>query len=154
MKPNVLLFIDSFTQGGTERQTIQLTRLLQGTGRYNIHLACLSGKGVLRGEVDALGFRDIPEFPLYSFYGPNTVVQIRRLVSFLREHEIDLVETHDFYTNIFGITGAALARVPVRIASLRETDGSRSVAQKLVVRRVYDLAHCIVANAEAVRRQL
>jgi len=154
MKPNVLLFIDSFTQGGTERQTIQLTRLLQDTGRYNIHLACLSEKGVLRGEVDALGFRDIPEFPLNSFYGPNTVVQIRRLVSFLREYEIDLVETHDFYTNIFGITGGVLARVPVRIASLRETDGSRSVAQKLVVRRVYDLAHCIVANAEAVRHQL
>src|SRR5688500_3562548 len=101
-KPNVLLFIDSFAQGGTERQVVQLARLLVESGRYQIHLACLSREGVLRAEVERAGFTDIPEFPLTSFYNRNMIAQVRRCAAYLREHAIDLVETHDFYTNIFG----------------------------------------------------
>lgn len=154
MKPNVLLFIDSFHQGGTERQVVQLARLLRESGRYQVHLACLKGEGVLRAEAEAAGFRDIPEFRLKSFRDMNALRQVRRLSRLLRERQIALVETHDFYTNIFGMAGAALARTPVRIASRRETEGVRTPAQKLVERRVFNLAHAIVANSEAVRRHL
>jgi glycosyltransferase involved in cell wall biosynthesis len=52
------------------------------------------------------------------------------------------------------MAGAWLAGVPVRIASRRETTGWRTPTQKFVERRAYQLAHAIVANAEAVRRQL
>jgi glycosyltransferase involved in cell wall biosynthesis len=154
MKHNVLQLIDSFNQGGTERQVVQLTRLLAQSGRYHVHLACLSGKGPLRAEVERLGFREIPEFPLNSFYDRNTFIQLRRLVHLMREREIDIVHAHDFYTNIFGMAAAALARVPARIASRRETDGIRSRAQRIVERRAFNLAHAIVANAEAVRQQV
>jgi glycosyltransferase involved in cell wall biosynthesis len=154
MKPNVLLFIDSFAQGGTERQVVQLTRLLGESGRYRIHLACLSREGVLRGEVERMGYTDIPEFPLTSFYDRNMLAQVRRCAAYLRERSIDIVETHDFYTNIFGMSAAALARTPVRIASRRETEGTKTPAQRWVERRAYNLSHAIIANAEAVRREL
>jgi glycosyltransferase involved in cell wall biosynthesis len=154
MKPNVLLFIDSFAQGGTERQVVQLTRLLGESARYHIHLACLSREGVLRAEVERLGFTDIPEFPLTSFYDRNMTTQLRRCAAYLRERSIDIVETHDFYTNIFGMFAASLARTSVRIASRRETEGTKSGTQKWVERRAYNLAHAIVANAEAVRQEL
>ena len=155
MKPNVLLFIDSFEQGGTERQVVQLARLLSESGRYQIHLACLSGEGVLRAEVERLGFTDIPEFPLTSFYDRNMLAQLRRCAAFIRERAIDIVETHDFYTNIFGMFSAALARSPqARIASRRETDGTKSRQQKWVQQRAFALADAIVANAEAVRQEL
>jgi glycosyltransferase involved in cell wall biosynthesis len=155
MKPNVLLFIDSFAQGGTERQVVQLARLLTESGRYRIHLACLSGEGVLRAEAEQLGFADIPEFPLTSFYDRNMLVQLRRAAALMRERRIDIVETHDFYTNIFGMTAAALARRPrARIASRRETDGTKTRKQKWVQQRAFSLADAIVANAEAVRREL
>jgi glycosyltransferase involved in cell wall biosynthesis len=155
MKPNVLLFIDSFAQGGTERQVVQLARLLSESGRYQIHLACLSGEGVLRAEAERLGFKDIPEFPLTSFYDRNMLAQLRRCAAYLRERAIDIVETHDFYTNIFGMTAAALARTPrARIASRRETDGTKTRKQKWVQQRAFALADTIVANAEAVRQEL
>ena len=156
MKPNVLLFIDSFAQGGTERQVVQLARLLKESGRYHIHLACLSGEGVLRAEAERLGFTDIPEFPLTSFYDRNMLVQLRRCAALIREREIDIVETHDFYTNIFGMTAATLARRRhgARIASRRETDGTKTRKQKWVQQRAFKLADAIVANAEAVRREL
>ncbi|HEX8745678.1 MAG TPA: glycosyltransferase [Pyrinomonadaceae bacterium] len=154
MKPNVLLFIDSFNQGGTERQVVQLARLLKECGRYNVHLACLKPEGVLRAEAERAGFKDIPEFRLKSFKEPEAFRQARRFARLLREREISLVETHDFYTNIFGMAGAAMARVPVRIASRRETDGVRTTAQKWTERRAFNLAHAIIANSNAVRRQL
>lgn len=154
MKPNVLLFIDSFNQGGTERQVVQLARLLRASGRYRVHLACLKNEGVLRNEVERAGFTDIPEFRLKSFCEPEALRQVRRFARLLKEREISLVETHDFYTNIFGMTGAALARVPVRLASRRETDGFRTRAQKWTERRAFNLAHGIIANSDAVRRQL
>lgn len=155
MKPNVLLFIDSFAQGGTERQVVQLARLLSESGRYQVHLACLNGEGVLRAEAERLGFTDIPEFPLTSFYDRNMFTQLRRCAALLRERSIDIVETHDFYTNIFGMFSAALARTSAaRIASRRETDGTKSRGQKWVQQRAFALADAIVANAEAVRQEL
>ncbi|MDQ3255485.1 MAG: glycosyltransferase, partial [Acidobacteriota bacterium] len=140
--------------GGTERQTVQLTRLLHESGRYRMHLACGAPDGPLRADAERLGLGEIPSFPLTSFYDRNFVVQVRRFARHLRERQIDVVHTHDFYTNIFGMFGAALARVPVRIASRRETEGIRSPAQRFVERRAYDLAHAVVTNAEAIREQL
>ena len=112
MKLNVLHIIDSFEQGGTERLALQLVRQLQESGRCRVRLACLQNKGSLREEADRLGLGEIPEYPLTSFYDRNFVTQLRRLGSFLKENKIDVVHTHDFYTNIFGMTAAAMARVP------------------------------------------
>ena len=153
MKTNVLQLVGSFEQGGSERQAVQMTRLLHESGRYRVHLACLNGQGALRGEVEPLGL-DIPTFPLTSFYDRNMGVQLRRFVQMLHEREIAVVQTYDFYTNVFGMLGAALARVPVRIAARRETEGTKTSKQKWVERRAFNLAHVIVANAEAVRQQL
>ena len=154
MKKSVLHLIGSFHEGGSERQALQLARLLLENGRFGVHIACLDAIGVLRGQADALGFEVIPEFPLTSFYNRNSFRQLRRFSRFLREREIDIVHTHDFYTNVFGMSGAAIARVPVRIASRRETIGWRTDAQRFVERRAYGLAHTVVANSEVVRKQL
>lgn len=154
VKQNVLHLIDSFHQGGSERQAVQLVRLLHESGQYRMHVACLNGGGVLRGEVEDLGLGEIPEFRLTSFHDRNAFVQLSRLARLLRQRRIDVVHTHDFYTNVFGMAAATLARVPVRIASRRETLGMRSGAQKTVERIAYRLADAIVANAQAVRDQL
>jgi glycosyltransferase involved in cell wall biosynthesis len=150
----VLQFINSFHQGGSESQAVQLARLLHESGRYRVHVACLDGEGVLREEISRLGPGEIPEYRLNSFYDRNMLRQLRRCAADLRARKIDVVHTHDFYTNVFGLLAARLARVPVRIASRRETLGMRTEAQKKVERFVYRLAHTVVANSEAVRRQL
>jgi L-malate glycosyltransferase len=154
MKPNVLIFTGSFEQGGSERQAVQLARLLHESGRFRVRVACLEPTGVLRSEVEHLNLGEIPSFPLTSFYDRNMLTQLRRCVSFLRAHEFDIVQTFDFYTNIFGVTAATLARVPVRIAARRETAGTKTHAQLWTERRAYNLAHVVVANSEAVRQEL
>lgn len=150
----ILQLIDSFDEGGSERQALELTRLLHDSGKYQISLASLKPGGVLRASVENLRLGDVPAYPLQSFYNPNAVTQLCRFVQHLRASRIDLLHTHDFYTNIFGMTAGLLAGVKVRIASRRETNGMRSAGQQRAQRLAYSLAHQIIANSESVRRTL
>ena len=154
MKPRILQFIDSFDQGGSERQALELTRLLRDSGKYEVFLASLKAAGVLREGVENLKLGEIPSYPLTSFYDRNAIIQLRRFVRHLRASRIDVLHTHDFYTNIFGMTAGLLAGVKVRIASRRETNGMRTRGQQRAQRLAYSLAHQIIANSEAVKHKL
>jgi glycosyltransferase involved in cell wall biosynthesis len=154
VRRNVLQLVGSFHQGGSERQAVQLTRLLHASGRYRVHVACLNPRGVLRQELERLDLGPITEYPLNSFYDRNAVHQFRRFRAFLREKKIDLLQTHDFYTNVFGMTAATRAGVSARVAAKRETSGLRSPAQRRVELFAYRLADAVVVNADAVKRQL
>ena len=154
MKLNVLHIIDSFESGGTERQAIQLVRMLHNSGRGNVRLACLQNYGSLRVAADEIGTGEIFEYPLTSFYDWNFVVQLQRLRRFIRKNQINVIHTHCFYTNIFGTIAAALSRVPVRLTFKGETAGFRTATQKRIERAVFRLSHCVIANSDAVREQL
>lgn len=132
---------------------IQLVTLLQESGDYRVHVASLSTGGVLRPLIERL---EVPiiDLPLTSFYDANMVRQTRRFASYLKQHNVEIVHSHDFYSNIFGIAGALLARTRGRIASKRETTGTRTTAQRTVERNAFKLAHAVVANATAVKDQL
>jgi glycosyltransferase involved in cell wall biosynthesis len=152
---NVLQLVGSFGQGGSERQAVQLARLLHESGRFRVRVAVLDPSGPLRAEVEGLRLEDpVAEYPLRSFYDANAARQARRFAAYLRAGAIRVVQTHDFYSNVFGMAGARLARTPARVASKRETTGMRSPAQKLVQRGAFALAHAVVVNAEAVRADL
>jgi len=151
---NVLQFIGSFNQGGSERQAVQLALLLQAEGSFNVRLATLENAGVLRAEVEKRGFAEIPEFRLTSFYDANFVKQLMRAARFMRENKIEIIHTHDFYTNIFGMLSAQLAGVPLAIASKRETSGMRSRWQMRFEKFAFRQANAIVANSEAVKNYL
>ena len=152
-KPTVLQIVHGFLEGGSERQLIQMVRLLQASGDYCVKVAALSTGGALRPEIEQLQV-PITDFPLTSFYDRNIVTQTRRLVTFLKEHQIDIVHSHDFYSNIFAMTAATIARTRVRIASKRETSGTRSAAQRAAEGIAFKLAHVVVANAAAVKNYL
>lgn len=151
MKPNVLFIIDSFEQGGSERQALQLLRQLHTSGKCRVHLACLQDKGSLRAEAESLGIGEIYEYPLDSFYDLNFARQLQRFVRYLEGNRIDVVHAHCFYTNIFGMIGAFLARVPARITSKGETNGFRTSMQKRAERVSFRLAHRVIANCVVVQ---
>ena len=150
----MLQLVGSFHQGGSERQAISLARMLSEEGSFDVSIATLNAGGVLRGEAETIGVGEICEFPLTSFYNANFVRQVRRFARYLSENRIDLIHTHDFYTNVFGMAAATLARVPVRIASKRETGEMRSGAQGIVEKVAFSRAHAIVANSAAVQHYL
>lgn len=150
---NVLQLIDSFDQGGSERQAVELTKRLHQSGKYKLYVACLNSHGVLRSDLEEIGFLDIPEFRLSSFYNLTTAKQLQRFAALLKDLQIDVLHTHDFYTNIFGMTAGALAGVRARVASRRESS-KRASYKRLVERGAYRFASAVVANCENVRSQL
>jgi glycosyltransferase involved in cell wall biosynthesis len=152
--PNVLHLVWGFSSGGTENQLLQLVRSQRTSGAFEVHLATLRRVGVLLPDFDAVSGGAVPEFPTKSFYGYSMLLQLFRFARHLQSLRIDVVHTHDFYSNVFGMLGATIAGVPVRIASKRETLGLRSRAQDFIERNVYRLAHRVVANAASVRDHL
>jgi glycosyltransferase involved in cell wall biosynthesis len=154
LKKNVLQLIGSFHQGGSERQAVQLTRILHEDRTFNVFIGTLNKEGVLLNEVEKLGLPQIPEFKLSSFYDANFLKQINRLAKFIKAKNIEIIHTHDFYTNVFGMFASAYTRVPMRIASKRETGGMRSNLQKVIEKQAFNQAHKILVNAEAVKNYL
>src|ERR1044072_978543 len=106
---NVLQLFDSFNQGGTEWQTVQLTRLLQESGKHRLFLATLNDEGPLRAEVERLGFHDIPAFSLQNFYNFNAMKQLWRRALLMRKNKIHLVHAHGFHTNTLWPAGPEAA---------------------------------------------
>ncbi len=154
MRKNVVHFIGSFHQGGSERQAIQVVRLLIDSGEYNVLVATLNKDGILLGDLERLGFSQIPEFGLTGFFNLRFLKQLFICRKYLRSNEIDIVQTHDFYTNVFGITAAKLAGIPVKIASKRETGDVRTKWQQRVENWIFSLADSIIANSQSVKNYL
>ena len=154
MTTRVLQLIGSFHQGGSERQAVNLTRLLKTDGRFDVRASTLNKQGVLQNEIESLGLPEIPEFPVTSFYDINFVRQVRRCAAYLMENRVELIHTHDFYTNVFGMAAASLAGIEARIASKRETGGMRSRSQEFVEGVAFGRAKRIVVNSVAVRDHL
>ena len=153
MQKNVLQLIGSFHQGGSERQAVQLTRLLHEDKTYKVFAACLNRDGILYDEFSKMKLGEVPEYKLTSFYDANMLRQLKSCAKFMRENDIKVIQTHDFYTNIFGMLAGRIAKTPVRIAAKRET-GTKDFKQRFMERRAYGFAHKIVSNSEAVKKYL
>ncbi len=149
-KKRILELIGSFELGGSELQAVRLTNRLVRQGMFDVRVACLDPAGPLAEDLE--GISEIRSFPLSSFYDVNFLRQVRHLANFIRKEEIELVHTHDFYTNIFGMAGAVLAGAK-RVASKRETH-SKTPKQLFVEKQAFRAAHRIVVNSEAIREFL
>ncbi len=128
--------------------------MLRDDGSYEVWAATLNNEGVLRSEFTNAYPEDIPEYKLSSFYDVNFLQQVRRFARYLNENRIDLIHTHDFYTNVFGMSAATLAGTPARVASKRESGGMRSRSQDLVEKISFGRANAILVNSEAVINHL
>lgn len=149
----VFQLLGSFERGGSEIQAVQLANVLHNEGTFEVFVGCLDRCGPLLNEIDWLANEEIPEFKLTSFYNLNFARMVSKCADHLRTNRIDLIHTHDFYTNIFGMLAAKYAGLPARIASKRETL-SKSRAQFFVERQAFRLSKRIVVNADAVGRFL
>jgi glycosyltransferase involved in cell wall biosynthesis len=142
----------SFEPGGTERQMTELIRRLD-PARWTVHVATFRPEGAWFGRV-AEAAASVATFPVTTFKSPAGLAQLWRFAQWCRERGIVVVHTAELYSNIFGLPGAALARVPVRVGNRRELNPDKSVAQIATQRAAYACAHKIVANSRAAVEQL
>lgn len=150
-RPRVVQFINSFHLGGTEGQALLLTRGLRDS--FDLQLAALNLDGAHLNAAREIGI--LPEaFPLAdSFVSPQTPRQVWRLARWLKSRRVDLIHAHDLYTSILAVPAARLAQCRVVLSRL-DLLHWQSAAQKLALRAVSRAADHLIANAEAIARQI
>jgi glycosyltransferase involved in cell wall biosynthesis len=146
---SVAVFLTRFEPGGTERQMTELIRRLNPS-RFRVHVACFDKRGAWLPRV-AERAASVVEFPIQGFGRPATVGALLAFARWCRRERIAVVQTCDLYANIFGLPGAALAGVPVRIGSRRELNPDKTPGQIRLQRLAYRCATKVVANSEAAR---
>jgi glycosyltransferase involved in cell wall biosynthesis len=145
-----MLFTDSFIHGGTERQFVAALRFLD-RGKYDLLVGCLKRRGPFLSAVEAMGI-PVTEFLISSLGRWSTFVRMRELARFLRRERVALVHTFDYYTNMFAIPAARMARVPVVLASRRNLAHNRNAMERVALGLVCRMAHGIVANSTLAAR--
>jgi glycosyltransferase involved in cell wall biosynthesis len=148
----LLKFLTNFKIGGTERQVLNLAGALDRS-RFDVHMACLGRSGDLLAQAGDCG-RRLAEYRIRSLYGPTAMREQVRFALHLRRSGIQVVHSYGFYSNVFAAAPARLAGVPVVIASIRDMGDLLTPRQRRVQKWFCRAAHCIVANAEAIRRSL
>ena len=94
------------------------------------------------------------DFPIQGFRRAATFSQAHAFSQWCRRSELKVVYTADHYANIFAMPAAALAGVPVRIASRREINAGKSTPQIALQRGAYACASRVVANCAAAADRL
>jgi glycosyltransferase involved in cell wall biosynthesis len=148
----IAIVMTSFDPGGTERQMIELVRRLDPR-RWDVHVACFHTRGAWFERVREAA-SSVAVFPVTSFSSPKTLRHLWSFAHWCRAQRIAVVHTTELYSNIFGLPGAALAGVPVRIGNRREINPDKSAAQIAMQRGAYSFAHKIVANSHAAADRL
>jgi glycosyltransferase involved in cell wall biosynthesis len=111
----------------------------------------LSRWGELIDEVEQGQGLAVAEYPLHSFYELNAFRQQWRFMKALRRDRIQIMQSYNFYGNVFSIPAAKLAGVPCVIASIRDLGIFLRPAQLRVQKLICGLADKIVVNASAIR---
>lgn len=153
--PRVLMFIQSLELGGSETQCVEVARQLKEEG-YGVTVGYLRAGGPLEARLNEAGLEHI-EFPVRgSLLRPNTILQMLKLVAFIRKRNFGVVHTNDLYSNLFAVPAAWLARVPVIISSRR--DMGRwwwyTPVRRKILNRIQAFSTRILVNSEAIRQEL
>lgn len=142
--------LDGLQPGGTELNAVRTLESLDRE-RFDLSLVVLDPNGPLRSRVEAAGV-PVLAFPIPNMYGWETVQQARRLTLWLRQSRVDVVHSHDCYTNIFATACARMARVPLVITSRRWWDALPRKSYAVGNRWAYRLSDRVLANSDAVGR--
>ena len=122
--------------------------------RFDVHVACLSRRGSLHDRVAAAA-ASVTDFPISTLKSARTAVQALRFARWCRTTGIVVLQTCDFYANVFGLPAARLAGIHVRIGSRRDVFiPERTPAQQRLQGMAYRCAHRVVANARAAADKL
>lgn len=148
----VAIFMTRFVPGGTERQMTELIRRLD-PARFKVHVACFHREGSWLSRVEERA-ASITEFPIHGFARPATAGQLISFARWCRRERIAVVQTCDLYANTFGLPGAALAGVPVRIGSRRELNPDKSQGKIRLQKLAYRCATKVAANSPAAAQML
>lgn len=148
----VLYCADNLEIGGTELNAVRTAERLDRT-RIDLRVVCLRAHGTLAARYRQAGI-PVHHFPITSLYAATTFRQGIRFARYLAREQIDVMHSHDMYSNVFATACARIARVPVIIASRRWSHLLPQRVHRIANAVAYRFADRVLANSEAVARSL
>jgi glycosyltransferase involved in cell wall biosynthesis len=149
---NLCLFTNCFGHGGTEHQFAEIASRLNQS-KYNVQVACFSQMGEFFETVRSAGLR-VTSFSRSRWFDPRTTACAVRWMQFLRREQIGLVHTFDFHTTAFAAAPAKMAGVRRLVTSRRNLGTTLTGWRHWLLRRLFSMSDCVVANSEAARENL
>lgn len=144
--------LDSFAIGGTELNAVRTAEALD-PNRFELYVQHLKPDGPLRARYVQLGI-PMAHLPIQNLYSLQTMSQGMRLAKLLQRWKVDIVHTHDLYSNIFAVPWARLCGRCSVIASRRWWKMVPRPGLLTLNRLSYSLADCVLANSNGVSRML
>jgi glycosyltransferase involved in cell wall biosynthesis len=138
--------------GGTEGQFAEVACGIDRS-RFDVRVSCVRPEGPLREKLEAAGV-SVGCAGRGSLRPVGFVSALIPLVRELRVHDVRLVHSFDYYSNVLCVPAARMARRTVVIASQRDLGNLRSAPRERLQRVVLRLADRVLANSEAVRDAL
>ena len=153
-RQRVLLFIQSLELGGSEKQCVEMARLLSRNG-FAVTVGCMRRTGPLRRKIAEAGL-PLVEFPVASLLRPRALFQMLRLMRFIRANKFDVVHANDLYANLFAVPAARLAGVPIIVSSQRDLSDSAwyTPMRRKILRFTQRMSTCLLVNSAAIRSRL
>ena len=147
----LLKFLAFLAIGGSERQVFNIRAGLDPS-RFDLHLGCF---GCLNEQIAVdLSGTPLEVYKIKNLYGLRAIKECLRLASYLKQNRIDIVHAYNFYANVFALPAARLVRVPVVLASIRDTGENLTARQRAVNKIFCRMADRVIVNAEAIKRTL
>ena len=145
----VFLITNTLETGGTERQFATLAQNLPGQDLH-VRLGCLRKEGTFAADLEAL-----EEFsPGGSLYGWRSMQARRALARHLRQNQVTVAQSFDFYSNLMMIPAARMAGTPVVIGSHRQLGDLLGGPQFWAMTTVLGFCDRVVCNSQAAAESL
>ena len=149
-KIKIAYVIDELNIGGTEKQLVSTIELLN-KNQFEVLLICLKPSRYFF-EIDLQCKKILLD--VSSLISINGILTFFSLVSCLRKHEVDIVQTYFFDANVFGILAAKLSGVK-RIISCRRDMGFWYTPKLLFfLRRLNKLTDRFLVNSYAIKENI
>ena len=140
--------LNSFNTGGTESNAVRTAEHLDPS-RFELIVVNLAECGLLRRRYENLGV-PIRYIEIPNLYSLSTIRQGIGLAAYLRRENVDIVHSHDIYSNIFVVPWARLLTRARVVASRRWGTDVSPIKLERANRVAYRFAHKILANSETV----
>jgi glycosyltransferase involved in cell wall biosynthesis len=145
-KIKILFCIDGLTRGGTELQLVGLIERLN-MEKYTPYLLTIRDTDTTLTPHNCQHLSwSVPS--LFSFSGITALI---KLIIFLHQEKIGVVQTFFQDSTLLSGTAAFLARVPVRIACFRDLGFWQNRKQAMALKQIYKGMSGFICNADIVR---
>jgi len=152
-RTNILYIIDVLLGwAGTEKHLFKLASRLD-KDRCAGYVCALRATGEMLQHFNAAGVQTFL-LPVDRIYGFAALKQAIRLARFIRQHDIDIVQTFHFSADLFGALVAKLAGVPIVISSKRDTGFLNTNLHAGALRLIAPLVNQTICVSKAVKQVL